>query len=156
MTTEEKLDAIMVMITKHLAPVARRTDKVFDAIARESIDSRRPEFVIDMRDRIVDVLENVHESATLLDKAEAIIEVFCTNYGGGQLYMPQDVFAPIKATHWQIYSEFNGANYQDLVRKYRYSEVHIRAIVNDCRRAYVNKLQPTLPFEGGQNGTDAN
>lgn len=144
-TAEQKLDALIEIVTKHFAkPIAPPRDRVFSEIANEQIDRRRPEFVLDMRDRIVDVLER-HPDAPPKEKAEHIMLEFCRNYGGGQFYMPQDSFSPIEALHWEIYERFTGVNYFELAHEYGFSEVHVRNIVNKCRKAYSEKIQHKLP-----------
>ncbi len=56
---------------------------------------------------------------------------FCDYFGGSTVYIPRKQTIFRRCLELEAIQEFNGANYQKLVRKYGMSESHLRKILHE-------------------------
>lgn len=66
--------------------------------------------------------------------ADAVCDDLIHEWGGFSLYLPKGTQAKCSAEAELIWSEFNGANYGELAKKFGKSDMRIRQIVNAMRR----------------------
>ena len=67
-----------------------------------------------------------------------------THWAGQQIYFPKDLSSELEPRNQQIWSDFNGKNYNELSRKYGLTTQQIYKIINACREKYVEEHQPKL------------
>lgn len=76
--------------------------------------------------------------------AVVLLHRICKEFGGVQLYLPRGRQLESEIMNLSIWREFNGANVEDLSRKYDKSMQHIYRVVAKMRKIEVQNRQPNL------------
>lgn len=84
---------------------------------------------------IVDSLaESIAKETGNMEKALQIVRRLTVDFGGEQIYIPQERFAFREVFEKEVYEDFDGQNYRELCKKYNVSKNTIRRIVKDERK----------------------
>ena len=109
-------------------------------------DERVPELVRDLEDQITHYLLQ----ETSIDRSRAILiskkvaRHITANWGGQLLYIPKNHGGQLSERDMQIWSEFNGRNHNDLVKRYDLTLQQIYRILKDIGELERAKTQGDL------------
>ncbi len=98
--------------------------------------SRGPEMLLDLADQAAEILRDVGNLApeTASELGMTIAKRMAEQWGGRQFYFPKGVWFDLDQRDWQIYSEYDGTNRQEICRRYSISPSRLYQILHAVRR----------------------
>lgn len=111
------------------------------------------EFLNDLNDHLLDTLgEYLEDKETCHRAVKTVVDRFRHVWGGTMQYIPKGRELDLDERDLAIWQDFNGSNYDYLVRKYDLSLQQIYNIIKRVRAAETRRCQPDLfPDTDGEN-----
>lgn len=83
---------------------------------------------------IDELIETIGEEIGDAEAAKRIVRRITRDFGGSQVYIPQERFAFREDFEAEVYAAFNGSNYRELSRRFGISKTTAHSIIKDVRK----------------------
>lgn len=80
------------------------------------------------------LVESVDKEVADIEKSRKIVRRLTKDFGGEQIYIPQERFAFREEFQEEVYADFDGVNLRELSQKYGISKNTVRKIIKDVRK----------------------
>lgn len=105
----------------------------------------RHELLRDIEDHVSALCKNYKLDAEVCEQISVSVADFLAEHYGGQVVVfPKDYRYKIAQRDLDIYNDFNGNNWFQLVKKYNMTESGIRRVIDRVRKRIVKQKQPDL------------
>lgn len=112
------------------------------------METVRHELLRDVEDHVNVLCKNYKLDDTLCERISvSVADFLAEHYAGQVISFPKDYYYKIAQRDLDIYQDFNGNNWFQLVKKYNMTESGIRRVIERVRKRIIKQKQPDL-FQG--------